>query len=113
MVLNEAKEAQCQSIRISYVLSCLFLVARSLLRPAHHPQLHDRQDLDVVAALAGRQAQTEEHQVRGDQGLVGGQDGRGREEEGAGEAGQAEGRGCQRTGGLIILSRHLRTFWLF
>ena len=81
----------------------IFFAAGPLLRAAHHQKLHDWQDLDVVAALAGHQAQAEEHQVRRDQGLVGGQDGRGREEEGAGEAGQAEGCGCQRTGGRVTL----------
>ena len=34
-----------------------------LLLPAHHQELHDRQDLEVVADLDGTQAEPQVHQV--------------------------------------------------
>ena len=78
-------------IRFTYwQCAIVTFVAGSLLRSANHQEFHDRQDLDVVAALAGHQAKVAEHQVCRNQGLVGGQNGGGREEERTGEVVQTE-----------------------
>ena len=53
----------------------LFFSACSLLCPTDHPQLHDRQDLALVAALARSQAEAPEHEVRRDQSFARGENG--------------------------------------